>query len=295
MSKFVPRLTIPEKGNPYYNTKDAGGYSTAIKGKPTEDGLNVLHNCVGWAFGRYNEIIGEKACNYLQPCNAELFIHYMNDGKKKGLTSGMTPKLGAVAVWQAGATQNGSDGAGHVAIVEQINADGSIVTSESGYNASKAFWTQKRTNSNGRWGQNSNYKFLGFIYNPAVPDETPVTPTKNDFEVNEIVFFGGTKEFNSSTDKASQIASPCLAKITKIADGKPHPYHCRHCNAKGSFVSGGVYGWVDAADVYKLSDYKAALDVIAGKYGNGAKRKAGLTNAGYNYTIVQKIVNIIRK
>lgn len=292
MGEFVPRFTIPDKGNPYYNTKDAGGYSTAIKGKPTQDGLNVLNNCVGYAFGRFNEIVGDKGCFYLQPSNAELFIRYMNDGKKKGLTCGTTPKLGAVVVWQAGPTQNGSDGAGHVAIVEQINADGSIVTSESGYNVSKAFWTQKRTNANGRWGQNSNYTFLGFIYNPAVPDEEPVKP---DFDVNEIVFFGGDKEYNSSTDKKSQPASPCLAIVTKTALGNPHPYHCRHCNAKGAFVSGGVYGWVNTADLYKYDDYKAALDVIKGKYGNGAARKTNLTKAGFNYTIVQKIVNVIAK
>ena len=172
---YKPRLTIPEKGNPYYNTKNHGGYSEAIQGSPCEDGLNVLRNCVGYAYGRFNEIVGAGKMMYLAPVNAEKFIDYMNN-KTKGVTSGMTPKLGACMVWQAGATKNGSDGAGHVAIVEQINADGSIVTSESGYGAKKAFWTQKRTNANGRWGQGSNYTFLGFIYNPAVTDETPIVP-----------------------------------------------------------------------------------------------------------------------
>lgn len=51
---FIPRFTIPESGNPYYNTKSNGGYSEAIKGKPTKDGLNVLANCVGYAYGRFN-------------------------------------------------------------------------------------------------------------------------------------------------------------------------------------------------------------------------------------------------
>lgn len=167
---FTPRFTIPEKGNPYYNTKKNGGYSEAIQGKPCEAGLDVLRNCVGYAYGRFNEIVGAGKMVYLAPVNAEKFIQYMNH-KTKGVKSGMTPKLGACMVWQAGATLNGSDGAGHVAIVEQINADGSIVTSESGYGAKKAFWTQTRTNANGRWGEGKNFKFLGFIYNPAVNDE----------------------------------------------------------------------------------------------------------------------------
>lgn len=172
---FTPRFTIPEKGNPYYNTKKNGGYSEAIQGSPCENGLDVLRNCVGYAYGRFNEIVGAGKMVYLAPVNAEKFIDYMNH-KTKGVTSGMTPKLGACMVWQAGATKNGADGAGHVAIVEQINADGSIVTSESGYQAKKAFWTQTRTNANGRWGQGGSYKFLGFIYNPAVEDETPIVP-----------------------------------------------------------------------------------------------------------------------
>ena len=155
---------------PYYNTKKNGGYSEAIEGKPCEAGLTVLRNCVGYAYGRFNEIVGAGKMVYLAPVNAEKFIQYMNH-KTKGVTSGMTPKLGACMVWQAGKTLNGSDGAGHVAIVEQINADGSVITSESGYNAKKAFWTQRRDNTNGRWGESKNFKFLGFIYNPAVEAE----------------------------------------------------------------------------------------------------------------------------
>ena len=167
---FTPRLTIPEDGNPYYNTKSAGGYSSAIKGSPTEPGLNVLRNCVGYANGRYAEIQGLKKIKYQLVCNAEQFII---KAESYGLQIGNVPKLGSIMVWGQGTTKSGSDGAGHVAIVEQINPDGSIVTSESGYNAKRAFWTQKRTNANSRWGQNTKYTFLGFIYNPAVEDSNP--------------------------------------------------------------------------------------------------------------------------
>lgn len=169
---FKPRLTKPESGNPYYNTKSNGGYSSAIIGKPTDDGCNVLANCVGYAYGRFNEIAENTQMTLLAPRNAELFVTI---AKQQGLTVGTEPKLGAVICWQKGDTLNGSDGAGHVAVVEAINADGSIITSESGYNAKKPFWTKKRHKGTGNWGQAASYKFLGFIYNPAVPDE-PACP-----------------------------------------------------------------------------------------------------------------------
>lgn len=174
---FKPRLTMPEKGNPYYNRKQNGGYSDAIQPNGSNgcvEGLNVLPNCVGYGFGRFNEIAGQGKMIYLAPVNAELFIDY-KDYRTKGLQVGLTPKLGACMVWQAGATKDGKDGAGHVAIVEQINPDGSIVTSESGWNDKRIFWTRTRYYGDGNWGQGSNYKFLGFIYNPSVVKDYTLT------------------------------------------------------------------------------------------------------------------------
>ena len=160
---FTPRLTRPEAGNRYYITKAAGGYSDAVKGSPTDPACDVLHNCVGYAYGRFNEIVGEGVCKYLRPVNAENFLQY-----KGTLEVGQEPKLGACMVWQKGATLTGSDGAGHVAIVEQIKSSTEIVTSESGWAASDPFWTQTRKKgSDGNWGQGTGFKFLGFIYNPA--------------------------------------------------------------------------------------------------------------------------------
>lgn len=218
---FTPRFTIPESGNPYYNTKKNGGYSEAIQGSPCEKGLDVLRNCVGYAYGRFNEIVGEGRMVYLAPVNAEKFIDYMNH-KTKGVTSGMTPKLGACMVWQAGATKNGSDGAGHVAIVEQINPDGSIITSESGYGAKKAFWTQTRDNSNGRWGESSKYTFLGFIYNPAVTDETPIVPTTPyvEHKVVKGEILGRIANFYGVTIPAILTINPKITDPDKIRTGQ---------------------------------------------------------------------------
>lgn len=168
---FKMRTSKPEAGNKYYITKANGGYSDAIKGSPTDKDCDALSNCVGYAYGRFNEIGGYGYCKYLRPVNAENFIQY----KGTSLKTGQTPKLGACMVWQKGATLNGSDGAGHVAIVEKVVSDTEVYTSESGWGSSNPFWNKTRTKGNGNWGQGAAYKFLGFIYNPAVSDEKPVT------------------------------------------------------------------------------------------------------------------------
>ena len=157
------RKTCP-KNNKYYIRKQNGGYNGAVLGHPVVKGANVLCNCVGYANGRFNEIIGKKKCVYQLVCNAENFIE---SAKKQGLKISKTPKVGGIMVWQKGATLGGGDGAGHVAVVEAVYSDGTILTSESGYDA-WAFKNIKRSNKNGRWGQSSAYKFRGCIINPSV-------------------------------------------------------------------------------------------------------------------------------
>lgn len=178
----MKQRTKQPKNNKYYIRQVSGGFNGAIAGEPTITGANVLCNCVGYANGRFNEIANdpdlkgiEKKFKLQLVCNAENFIE---SAKNQGLKVSKTPVLGGIMVWQRGATLSGSDGAGHVAVVEQINKDGSIITSESGWNGF-AFRRITRTNSNGRWGQTSAYKFRGCIINPSVKSETvPASTTK---------------------------------------------------------------------------------------------------------------------
>ena len=170
MILFKPRLTRPEKGNKYYNTIANGGYSRAIKGKPTDSQCDVLSNCVGYAYGRFHEICGCTAMNLFDPVNAEnIFQNAIQHGRK----TGSVPKLGAAIVWQKGATLNSSDGAGHIAIVEKINADGSIVVSESGWNCNNPFWT---STLKAPYNYGNGYKLLGFIYQDDMEEPTMETP-----------------------------------------------------------------------------------------------------------------------
>lgn len=175
---FTPRLTRPEVGNPYYNTVANGGYSDAIRGKPTDPGCDVLSNCVGYAYGRFNEIGGYGRIKYLRPVNAENFIAHAG-----GLTVSQTPSLGACMVWRKGATLSGSDGAGHVAIVEKVLSPTQVVTSESGYGVSTPFWTKTRNKGDGNWGAGAGYTFLGFIVNPAVSGSTPEGKEDEDMKM----------------------------------------------------------------------------------------------------------------
>lgn len=158
MYEYMPRTTKPVAGNKYYITKKSGGYNPCITGKPVDAECDALANCVGYAVGRFNEIGGYGKCQFLASTDAKNMIDI---AKSQNLAIQNQPTIGGCMVWNGG-----KSACGHVAIVESINADGSIITSESGYGANKPFWTTKRIGAN--WGQNCTYKYLGCIVNPAI-------------------------------------------------------------------------------------------------------------------------------
>lgn len=266
MATFKMRTTKPEAGNKYYTRKSKGGYSDAIKGSPADKDCDVLANCVGYAYGRFNEIGGWGSCKYLRPVNAEKFMQYKGD-----LKVGQTPKVGACMVWQKGGTLSGSDGAGHVAIVEKVVSATEVYTSESGYGARKPFWNQTRKKGDGNWGQSSAFKFLGFIYNPAPccqggsTSEKPSTskPDKKTedkalkFKVGDVVQFTGSKHYTSANATSGKACKPGKAKVTAVDKGSKHPYHLQKVSGSASTV----YGWVDEAAV-KKTDEIAVGDVV---------------------------------
>ena len=254
------RTTKPGKGNKYYIRKAQGGYSNAIYGKPTDSECNVLANCVGYAYGRFNEIGGYGYCKYLAPVNAENFMDYKGSCK-----TGMTPKVGACMVWEGK-----GDLAGHVAIVEKVYDNNHVYTSESGYGSS-AFWNQHRYNNNGRWGCGSNYSFKGFIYNPAVKDEpTPAPkPSKSVDELAQEVIaglWGNQPERQQRLEAAGYDYYAVQARVNEILAPAPAPTPSKSVD-------------------------DLAREVIRGDWGNGQERKNRLTAAGYDYSTVQARVN----
>lgn len=207
IKQFTPRLQRPEAGNKYYIRQASGGYSAAIKGNPTDSKCDVLSNCVGYADGRFNEIGGNSKMTYLQPVNAERFYDV---AIAQGMTIEQTPSLGACMVWQKGETRDpmGKDGAGHVAIVEQVINDTEVITSESGYNCQNPFWTQTRKKADGNWGQGPDYKFLGFIKHPDVNTGTkPGNDTTKPDEPYLVRLEKGTGIFSINGVVATQVGT----------------------------------------------------------------------------------------
>lgn len=243
-SGFSMRTTKP-KNNKNFIKAGTGGWNTCILGKPKDPEANVLANCVGYASGRFNEIINEArnttGCTYKTlNCNAE---NFPERAISAGLKTGSTPKVGAIIVWQKGSLVS-KDGAGHVAVVERINADGSIYVSESGYN-SYAFRNTTRSNKNGRWGQGSAYKFRCFIYQPDdvqkwIDGDQPEPPTPTPtykYNIGDKVIINGNLYPSSSATKATGKVTNKVTNITRRVDAA-HPYNTT-----------GDLGWMDEKDI----------------------------------------------
>ena len=170
--EFKPRWGMPLDDNIYYKHYTAGGINGCIK----VDGNSCLPNCVGYAHGRVLELLGCTERNTKIPaCNAE---DWFEVAKRNGFVTSNNPKLGAVLVWSNGSLHNSADGCGHVAVVEKIEADGTVWISESGY---KTFYFKIRKLK--RPYAYSGYKFLGFIYFDETKDTEPEKPQLTDNEV----------------------------------------------------------------------------------------------------------------
>ena len=269
------RTTKPGAGNKFYITKSKGGYSSCIQGSPTDSQCNVLANCVGYACGRFNEIIGSMKYPSLN-CNAENFIERARN--TYGLEISPVPTLGGIMVWQKGATLSGNDGAGHVAVVEKIIDSNTIYTSESGYGSS-AFWNSTRRNSNGRWGLGSGYTFRGCIVNPAIGKITaPTTNTSNtdiaNKSVDELAREVIAGKYGNGDARKSALGSrysEVQAKVNEMLAG----------NSKPSAPTPAPKPQVDILELVKKT--------IRGDFGNGEARRKAL---GSNYDEVQRQVNL---
>lgn len=289
VKKFIPRISAPSAMDKHYLHVSKGGLNECIH----IGGGSCLPNCVGYAWGRFYEITGQRP--KLSQANAEMWYGFTADGYKRS----SVPALGAVICWRKGAVGNEADGAGHVAIVERVEANGDIVTSNSAYGGSR-FYTKTYKKSEGyNFGA---YKFQGFILPPVqiknnAPETASTLTESKAYKIGDIVEYKGKMQYGSSTAATGTAASPGKAKVTNIAAGAKHPYHVIHTDGKSN-----VYGWVNAGDIIGVNSAKPtvskkksveeiALEVIAGLWGNGSERKCRLEKAGYDYFEVQKKVN----
>ena len=153
---FTPRLNTDGMSGSRYWYSNTNPYEAAGVGLP---------NCTCYAWGRFWEINNQLGHDETPLGMLGNAVDWYNNSP--AYEHGMTPKLGAVACFSGGAI-----GTGHVAVVEQINPDGSIVTSNSDYGGTYFYlMTLNPPYSSG------SLVFQGFIYNPYSDTPTPPTPS----------------------------------------------------------------------------------------------------------------------
>lgn len=246
---FTMRTTRPAN-NKNFITRGSGGWNTCIKGSPRYQYADALANCVGYASGRFNEIINiareTSGCTYTTlNCNA---VNFKERAEAAGLQTGSIPRRGAIMCW-------GKEGdAGHVAIVERVNNNNSVYTSESGWGSSSIFWNSTRTNNNGRWGCGAGYYFRCFIYLPddvqkaidaeePKPTPTPAPTPSDKFNIGDKVIINGALYVSSTASSPAGSVSNKVTNITRKAPGTAHPYNTI-----------GDLGWMDESSISAYSE-----------------------------------------
>lgn len=157
MAEFVPCKTIPSNMYPWWIRIQNGGNSPCILGNPPYQTGCTLSNCVGWAWGRYCQIRG-SADPLLPTGNAG---QWWRQAQINGKNTGSEPALGAVICFD-----------GHVAIVEEIAADGSFINcSESDWGGAAFIYRTRYRSQN--WSFTGYSPFQGFIYQDDQPTPGP--------------------------------------------------------------------------------------------------------------------------
>lgn len=154
---FSRRTTAPEYGNKYYYN---GAYN------PYAYDQTLIGECTWYVWGRAYEILGQRP-NIFTRCHAkDIYAYNLNSG---AYPYGNEPKLGAIACF---GPHNHADWTGHVAIVEAVGGDGSVILSEYNFVSRHAFSANRYLNPTEArtWVQ-------GYIYlrpdDPVIPDHIP--------------------------------------------------------------------------------------------------------------------------
>lgn len=195
MATFISRTTAPSASNKYYIHKSKGGLGETILIK----GNSVLPNCVGYCWSRAYECWGMRP--KLSRGNAEDWY-----GFKDGYKRSKTPKIGAIMCWRKGKVGYGADGAGHVAFVEQVNADGSVLVSQSNYSGTRFFTaTIKKPYAYG-----AGLTFQGFILPPV---DFTTTTAKSGFTITGYDYPTTIKRGNYFTVRGTITSKLTLTRV----------------------------------------------------------------------------------
>ena len=152
---FTRRTTAPEYGNVYYYN---GAYNPFIA-------VGCIGECTWYVWGRAYEILGYRP-NISKWYAKDFYSYNLNTG---AYPYGNEPKLGAIACF---APNNHARWTGHVAIVEAVGGDGSVILSEYNFVSEHAFSANRYLNPTEArtWVQ-------GYIYirpdDPVIPNHIP--------------------------------------------------------------------------------------------------------------------------
>lgn len=169
MSKYQVRFNEPSKTNKYYIHETKGGYNPCILIR----GNSCLGNCTAYALGRFHEWGDVHPFKYRFVNDA---ADFWNNAISAGLETGKTPRIGAIMCWK-----NGTGGFGHVAFVEQVIDEKTIVKTDSCAEITDKYgniispemrFRRRKVTKAENWGEPATYTFQGFIYNPWVNMKT---------------------------------------------------------------------------------------------------------------------------
>ena len=170
-SAYSERTTAPSNDNAYYYNSSYNPLAAKYVGE-----------CTWYAFGRAYEILGYKP--NLSTRNGNYW--YSENISNGAFKYGSTPKVGSIMVTQKTSTS------GHVAVVERLNSNGTMLISEYNWNVDHGFKTETLSQSATTRGKHT---VLGYIY--LIDDAgggTPSTPS----DPNSKIYFHWISNFDNS-------------------------------------------------------------------------------------------------
>ena len=152
---FYERNVRPARDNKYYNKPKAYSASNL-------DMWEIGGNCTDYAWCRYREAQQDMNGSKNLPTSAA--TRFYEDAKKKGLKTGMTPKIGAIACFE-----------GHLAFVENVLPK-DVRYSAGGHSKIPGLSYLFKIKTIAKGGSWNGKKLLGYIYSPIeFEEDLPIT------------------------------------------------------------------------------------------------------------------------
>lgn len=244
---FTPRLT--SAGMPTSSTYYRYIYGTTYP--------NIgLPNCTFFAYSRTMEFTivdyGGSWSNIYHTNNPYWFTGkstypdaegWFSTAQSAGLwQTGSAPQLGAIACWSGDILGMG----GHVAVVEEINQDGTVTLSNSDYDGTYFYVMRNQRPVVGQVTDYVGEVFLGYIYNPLSSGDTPAGKKHLFYRRGDWVKI--LKYGNSQADGEGHRAYGIgwTRRIIDVLPDRAYPYRV------GFLSNGETTGWYKQNALQKL-------------------------------------------